>query len=324
MPLGASELDTLRALSEYLARRRTLDELVEECTVRAAELLGSPRASVQVLDEKRAELVAFYRYGEGARAESAPFALGEGLAGWVALHERPIRVARASSDARFVERASASAPFSSYLGVPLLAGGECLGVLGFAHEAEDAFGARAEALAVLVAALVAPHVELARLARLTQTDPLTGLLNRRALEALGVEGDPGDTVVGSVICVDLDHFKRVNDRHGHAVGDRVLVRVADVLAKSVRKGDSVIRIGGEEFLVVMPGAPLAAALRIAELAREAIAGSVVEAPEGQVRITASFGVAERHVDETHDQAFARADAALYEAKRRGRDRVVAG
>lgn len=323
MSLGAGELDALCALADYLARRRTLDELLEACTVRAAALLGAPRASVQVLDAKRAELVAFYRHGEVSAIESAPFALGEGLAGWIALHERPIRVAVAKDDPRFVVRESDSAPFSSYLGVPLLAGGECLGVLAFSHEAPGVFGERHQTLAVLVAALVAPHVELARLAQLTRIDPLTGLLNRRGLDRLEESGQPEAPVV-SLICVDLDHFKRVNDAHGHAVGDRVLVMVADVLAQSVRKGDSVARIGGEEFLVIMPGAPLAAAIRTAELARAAIGAATVEAPDGQVRVTASFGVAEHLRGESHDDTFQRADAALYEAKRLGRDRVVAG
>ncbi|MBN8616814.1 MAG: GGDEF domain-containing protein, partial [Deltaproteobacteria bacterium] len=153
-------------------------------------------------------------------------------------------------------------------------------------------------------------------------DPLTGVLNRRGLDALEGAGED-EGVHGSVVCVDLDHFKEVNDTHGHAIGDRVLVMVADVLANSVRRGDSVARTGGEEFVVILPGAPLTAAMRIAENARKAIAVSTIDSPAGPVRVTSSFGVAERRADETHEACVARADAALYAAKRAGRDRVLA-
>lgn len=323
MSIGAAEIASLRGLAEFLARRRELDELLTECVTRAAELVGSPRASIQVLDQARAQLIARCRAGEPVHGEPLPFALGEGLAGWIALHGRPIRSSDAEGDARFVARGSRSVPLASYLGVPLLAGGECLGVLSFTHVRPDAFDARHEAIAVLIAALVAPHVELARVAKLTSIDPLTGLLNRRGLDA-AERVDAEAKTLGSVICADLDHFKRVNDRHGHAVGDRVLVAVADVLAGTVRRGDSVARTGGEEFVVILPGAPLSAAMRIAESARVAIAGLRVEAPEGVVQITSSFGVTERRADETHEQAVVRADAALYSAKRGGRNLVVAG
>ena len=279
--LVEAEADSLRALAEFLSRRRELDELLSECVTRGAALVGSPRASIQVLDPARAQLIARCRAGEAVHGVPAPFALGEGLAGWIALHGKPIRAGRAEADARFVARASRSVPLASYLGVPLLAAGECLGVLSFKHVEEEAFDAHDEAIAVLVAALVAPHVELARLARLTRIDPLTGVLNRRGLDAL--EGAAEAGAHGSVICVDLDRFKDVNDTHGHAIGDRVLVMVADVLAKAVRRGDSVARTGGEEFVVILPGAPLTAAMRIAENARTAIAASVIDAPLGPVR-----------------------------------------
>lgn len=321
--VSAEEIGALLSLAEFLARRRELDELLSECVTRAASLVGSPRASIQVLDATRAQLIARCRAGEPVHGEPAPFALGEGLAGWIALHGKPIRAGQAERDARFVPRASRTVPIASYLGVPLLAGGECVGVLSFTHVRESAFDARHEAIAVLVAALVAPHVELARLARLTRLDPLTGLLNRRGLEAVE-HAREGKALVGSVICADLDHFKDVNDRHGHAVGDRVLVVVADVLARAVRRGDSVARTGGEEFLVVLPGAPLAAALRIAEAARATLAATDIDAPSGKLRVTSSFGVAERRAGESHEDAIARADAALYGAKRAGRNRVVAG
>jgi len=311
------------ARAELASPRRTLAGRLGACAARAAALVGSPRAGLQVLDTQRAQLIARCRTGEPVHGVPQPFALGEGLAGWIALHGGAIRTGDAESDARFVVRPNVTAAIRSYLGVPLMAGGECVGVLSFIREEADAFDERHEAIARLVASLVAPHVELARLARLTRIDPLTGLLNRRGLDALELVSATSDPIVGSIVCADLDHFKAVNDRFGHATGDRVLVMVADALAASVRRGDHVARTGGEEFVVVLPGAPLTAAIRIAEAARATLATRTVEGPEGPIRITSSFGVAERHSGETHEAALARADAALYEAKRQGRDRVVA-
>jgi diguanylate cyclase (GGDEF)-like protein len=312
-------LEALLALAVYVSRRRDLDALLVECVTRAANLIGAPRASIQVLDPEKKQLIARCRAGESVHSDPEPFALGEGLSGWVALHVQPIRTGNAEQDPRFVARSTRTRRMGSFLGVPMVAGGACLGVLSFSSEDEDRFDAGHEVLAELVAAIVAPHVELARLARLTKLDPLTGLLNRRGLDAQ-IEAPARAT--GSLVAADLDHFKSVNDRFGHATGDRVLVMVADVLAGVVRRGDSVARTGGEEFLVVLPGAPLAAAMRIAEQARARIERSAVDGPAGPVRVTSSFGVAEVAPGETVEAATARADAALYEAKRQGRNRVV--
>lgn len=318
--LEGDALTQLLALGAYVSRRREFDELLSECVTRAAHLVGSQRATLLVLDPEKKQLVARCRAGEAVHSDPEPFALGEGLAGWVALHGQPIRTGRAEEDPRFVARPSRRRRMRSFLGVPLLAAGACIGVLTFSRDEPDAFDVWHQALAELVAAIVSPHVELARLARLTKVDPLTGLLNRRGLDAHREAPRPA---LASVIALDLDHFKSVNDRFGHATGDRVLLMVADVLESIVRRGDSVARTGGEEFLVVLPGAPIGAALRIAERARARIAERPVPAhPDGEVRITASFGVAELGPEEALEAATARADAALYEAKRLGRDRVV--
>jgi diguanylate cyclase (GGDEF)-like protein len=153
-------------------------------------------------------------------------------------------------------------------------------------------------------------------------DGLTGMLNRRALaqrlEELTAQADvTGDPV--SVVAIDLDHFKRINDEHGHAVGDAVLVDAAYRMRKQLRAFDLAYRIGGEEFLVVLPGATVGDADRLAEDLRAALA----DAPVGGVDVTASFGVAGTGGGVfTPDAVLARADAALYAAKAAGRDRVV--
>lgn len=158
-------------------------------------------------------------------------------------------------------------------------------------------------------------------------DPLTGLHNRRYLEQtmkrdISRARRTRESIVVAVI--DVDHFKSVNDTHGHAVGDRVLMRLADVLLSHVRSSDLVCRVGGEEFVVVMSGANVAGALKRAEIWRFAFAESAVDGRDGApAKATISVGVARyRDPGETFAACLKRADEALYEAKRAGRDRVA--
>jgi diguanylate cyclase (GGDEF)-like protein len=154
-------------------------------------------------------------------------------------------------------------------------------------------------------------------------DPLTGMLNRKALQnraqELGqqsrITGEPVGVIVG-----DLDHFKEVNDSLGHACGDGVLKDIAYLMRKRLRAFDLAYRIGGEEFLILLPGAGATQAARLAEELRVAVAS---QSFEGGVRMTMSFGVSASSQGESfdYDASFAAADGALYEAKRLGRDRV---
>jgi diguanylate cyclase (GGDEF)-like protein len=311
-------LPELLALARFLTQRHSLEEVLSEVAARAAAVVGVPRASVRVLDPQRERLVATARAGEPVHTESAPFALGEGLLGWVAAHERSLRLDDAESDPRFVPRPGALMSIRGFLAVPMIAGGGCVGVLSFADPRVGAFDTVAEERAMLVAAICAPHVEMARLAKLTQLDALTGLLNRRGLDH---ELETPREMPTAVIVVDVDHFKKVNDTHGHAVGDRALRVVADVLTAVVRRADSVARYGGEEFVLVLRGASPASAVAIAERARARLEATPVAIAGGSVPVTASFGVAMLAAGERIERAFSRADAAMYEAKRAGRNCV---
>ena len=154
---------------------------------------------------------------------------------------------------------------------------------------------------------------------LAATDQLTGLPNRRRLDAALDEALAAEAGSGlAVIVCDVDQFKAVNDQHGHTVGDAVLGGIAGILAQAQGPGDTVGRWGGEEFMLVCPGADLAAARARAEALRVRIEASAL--PFVGPR-TCSFGVAARRAGEAVDGLVARADAALYRAKRNGRNRV---
>ena len=188
-------------------------------------------------------------------------------------------------------------------------------------------------LALLLAlAIWAGHAQLTLLldllgARRDAThDPLTGLHNRRAAESR-LESDHAHALRSgeplSVLMLDLDHFKRINDRWGHAAGDRVLVAVADVLREQLRGADLGARFGGEEFLAILPATTSAEAVAAAERIRARVAKLALDADDGPMRITASIGVATLAFGESTTQLLARADIAMYRAKDAGRDRCVA-
>jgi diguanylate cyclase (GGDEF)-like protein len=157
----------------------------------------------------------------------------------------------------------------------------------------------------------------------SRLDPLTGLLNRSALASAMVQvearaADPRSEV--SVVLYDVDLFKQVNDVHGHDVGDDVLLATAQILAAHGRPGDAVYRLGGEEFAVVLVDTGQASALQLAERHRIA----VERAHPAGLAVTISAGVASgSSTDATWDKLYPRADAALREAKRAGRNRVLA-
>ncbi len=157
------------------------------------------------------------------------------------------------------------------------------------------------------------------------TDTLTGLLNRRAFLDWGrreVARSSRYQDALSVILLDVDHFKLINDKRGHAVGDTVLARVARLLSESVRSCDVVARWGGEEFVVALPSTPVAGATVVAERIREALAAAEIIDPNHiRVPVTASFGVAELLPKESLETLVDRSDRAMYGAKSAGRNRV---
>ena len=156
---------------------------------------------------------------------------------------------------------------------------------------------------------------LDRLQSLALTDELTGLANRRAWEQ-GLAREVARVArEGGQLCVavlDLDHFKAFNDQRGHQAGDDLLEQTAEAWQRMIRATDLLSRYGGEEFALAFPAWPMEIAISVIERLRAAV-------PEGQ---TCSAGLAVWNRDETADELVARADAALYEAKRRGRDMTV--
>ncbi|RIV78173.1 diguanylate cyclase [Pelagerythrobacter aerophilus] len=176
----------------------------------------------------------------------------------------------------------------------------------------------------LVLLLVMMRDTTAEMAARSETDALSGILNRRGFDLhaermLAHARRTNEPL--TLVTADIDHFKSINDRFGHAVGDQVIAHVAALLRQSVSDEAIVSRLGGEEFAVLLAGASLAAGRRIAETARERLAADRLAQLDGDCMVTVSFGVAQMTQGDTLFDLSRRADAALYRAKSGGRNRV---
>ena len=236
-------------------------------------------------------------------------------------------VARAIAD-RIADRAATVYGLGNVVAAPLLAGERPVGAIILSRRSREAWPDSARRLLDAAALEAAVALERAYTVREAEaraaTDPLTGLPNRRYFDEfcglLARRRRSGDAV--GVLMIDIDRFKALNDRHGHAVGDEVLKAVAGAIAAAVRDDDVPARVGGEEFAVLLRNPGDGVAAEVGERVRQSV-GSLDLRGHGVDRISVSVGVAvAQGADEPIGQIVDRADRALYRAKRTGRDRVV--
>jgi diguanylate cyclase (GGDEF)-like protein len=316
----------LERLGETLTATHDLDELLEVVLEAAASTLDAEAGAVYLRSARQAELAAHATYGMGA---PRVMSIGEGLAGAAAAEGSPML----TSGPQAVALGAREPAKETGLAVPLSRAGEVIGALAlYGHATGAAFTeADLEALASFgeqMSVAIENVYQHEETERLSFTDSLTGVWNRRYLElTLNEETQRGQRFGRpySVLMLDLDRFKRVNDRLGHRTGDAVLSEICKRIGGSIRSHiDTLARYGGEEFVVVLPetgrDGAMAAAEKIRHLVREKPFGVGKEA----VKLSISVGVATFPLDGAHPEELIRAaDRALYEAKRAGRDRVVA-
>lgn len=224
----------------------------------------------------------------------------------------------------------ASLHIRSWAGVPLIVQDKIIGMLTMDGSAPNAFREEHIRIAAEFAQQVAVALENARIFEEAQnqavTDALTGVYNRRGLFQLGEFEFQRARRSGRPFCaimMDIDHFKRVNDRHGHAAGDQILLKAAERCRRNLRPIDLIGRYGGEEFAVLLPETELEDARLVAERLRLSIMNEAFETDAGGLRVTISAGVAEMSPSDASLHALiGRADSALYDAKSAGRNRVA--
>jgi len=328
-----AEMELLLEVSKAVSSTIDLPEQLETLGRQVCARLEVSEFSVMLIDEATRQLVIEAAAGKHAsQARGARFQLGEGIAGDAAATGKTVYVRDVAKDPRYVVVRGRSPAPGALLAVPLLSKGRVLGVMNLDRPRADSFSQQEIRLAEAIAAQAALSIASARLYQqtleLSFTDALTGVPNRRQL-SLRLEqefsrsvrfGDPL-----SLLMLDLDLFKQINDQHGHTVGDGVLRGVAAALRRNVRKVDIVARYGGEEFCIVLPRVAKPEALEVAEKLRRSVSATALPGAEGgqPLHVTISVGVATLGSDaDDATTLLEKADGALYEAKRLGRDRVA--
>ena len=225
---------------------------------------------------------------------------------------------------------SPKATLKSHLTLPLAVEGEILGCLSLNSDEPNAFDAQdLQFLSVIgyqMAASLKHFQRFSSVKNMATYDTLTGLYNRRYFEErLGVEAEKSfySGVPLSLVMVDIDHFKKVNDTFGHTEGDQILCKISSLLKNSVRRKDTVARYGGEEFMLILPEAGLEQSFVIAERIRQSVEKTLFEVERAQVNLTLSMGISNfpSHRVKSKEELIKMADQALYDAKRGGRNRV---
>ncbi len=306
-----------------------LPTLLQAIVQRAAGLIGAPKAALFLMSPGGNDLeLVICRPPEELQAM---LRLGEGLAGQVALSGEALILndySQWEGEERSPVVAGEPRPGRA-MGVPLTVAGKVIGVLTVQDDRPGVFNAEEVRLANLFADQAALAIEKARLyaevQRLATVDDLTGLLNRRGLWEFGrreFERARRFNRALAVIFLDIDHFKQINDTHGHAIGDQVLRNLSDRLRANTREVDVVARYGGEEFVILLPEVEMPVAAQIAERLRSTMSEIPADTGQGPVKISISLGVVQL-TSEVQDLAslLDKADQAMFAAKQHGRNRV---
>lgn len=321
----ASALEALVDAAAGILAADSLSDTLGRIAHHLAELLDYDELSVYEVDRAGETLVPVFAlgaYAEEVMADSFP--VTEGVTGWVVSNRRTRNVARADQDPIVAIVEGTEMEPESLVSVPLLVEDRVVAVLnvyriGLDKTFSDAEVAQVERFATMAALAFDSARQRDTLREQARTDGLTGLLNHRACHERLSEEIARAAALGrplSVVVLDIDHFKTVNDAYGHAEGDKVLVATAQRLRSAVREDDLVARLGGEEFALILPGVDGSRAAEAAERARAAIA----EVAVGGSPLSCSAGVA-AYPDDAADagRLLELADGAMYWAKGSGRD-----
>jgi diguanylate cyclase (GGDEF)-like protein len=316
----------LLQLGADLRQTRALERTLQAVTKVSVGLTRSVQGTLRLLDESGKRLLTSARTGPSVHRRGAPaFAWGEGFLGWVVVHRKPTYTNRPASDPRFISRQGQIWTPGALMAVPLLSNQACIGVLSVSRKKHSAYCDLDLDLLRLVAQLSEPYIVIARLKRLNESDPLTLLHNRRHLdERLPAEIQRARRFSKplALAMIDIDHFKRVNDTHGHEIGDEVLTEFANRLRTVSRTSDVIVRWGGEEFVTIFPETNVRQGKRIAERMRRSICDQPFLTAAGKIYLTASIGLVSLTSKDSTQLLTRRADKAMYAAKRQGRNCVV--
>lgn len=319
-------LVVLLELTQNLVDAHPLEDSLQKVCDAVLQLIPGDHSSVRLLDASQ-QLLVGARSGSGRELPPMSFKPGEGLIGWVIEHGEGLFVNDAPSDPRFLpDKVMGDRGFivRSLLAEPLWSGGTVIGCISVSSPIAEKFSPFHHLLIRLLANCSSPPVERARLRRLAMTDDLTLSYNHRYLGPRcqeEIERARRNSATISVLFLDLDHFKKVNDLFGHAAGDRVLRLFADRVRNAVRRIDVLVRRGGEEFVLIMPQTDREQAKLSADRILLAISSTPFDVDGVEIPATVSIGLATWKYEETVESLLQRADIAMYRAKEMGRNRL---
>src|SRR5438093_13449736 len=309
---------------------QSLDALLDRIADALAELVPHDSLTIYEADEPRRLLIPVWardKWADKILADTCPF--GRGLTGWGVEHREPVRVNQAHLDPRVMTVAGTPADEpEALITIPLIARDSIKGALNIYRLGDDAsFGDDEFELAKRfgdAAALALDNAQIrARLEHQAQTDPLTGLFNHRAFherlrQALASASRSHEAV--SILMLDIDDFKRVNDIYGHGAGDEILRSLADTLKDAVRTSDVVYRLGGAEFAIVIASRSPQNAERLPHRLVERVEATEFD-PAGRITISVGLARGPEHAMNPRE-LIACAEAAMMTAKARGKNQII--
>jgi len=339
----ATEAETLRQAGVAVAATLKLDEAIDVILDQIHRVVPYDSASVQLLRENEVEIVGQNGFDDDLLGLRFP--LSDDNPNRIVLEMRKPHIIKDAPKAYEAFKQPPHNKIRGWMGVPLIVQDRTIGMLTLDSHQPDRFTTEHARLASAFAAQVAIALDNAHLFeeayRLSIIDPLTGIYNRRHFMALAQQEYQRACRYErplSIIMMDIDHFKRVNDTHGHLIGDQVLRSIATNIQDHLRESDFIGRYGGEEFVILLPETPsmrlpddhaneetdsnLSAKI-VAQRVCDLINTTRIQTERGEVKITASLGVAGQTKDFAEIETLLnRADTALYIAKQRGRNQVA--